>query len=260
LAFRIGNAPVSFGAWSLEASRAPGVPGPERILQALAGAGYDGVELGPLGLFSQPEAIAAHGLTLSGAYVPVPFGAGLGPLDETLDLFDEVEAQARPILADDGDGREPLDLDDVARAVEHVRARGYEPTFHHHMGTRVESERDIERLLEGVDTPLLLDTGHLLAAGGDPATALGAWRDRIDYVHVKDVDLQTLRGAPDWPTAWRRNVFCELGTGDVDVRSFLGELAGFDGWLVIEQDWVPQPGDDAEAQIAAQARNRAFVG
>jgi inosose dehydratase len=260
LALRIGNAPVSFGAWSLEASRVPGVPGPERILQELADAGYDGVELGPLGFFSQPGAIAAHGLILSGGYIPVPFGAGLGPLDETLDLFDEIEPSARPILADEGDAWEPLDLDDVARAVEHVRARGYEPTFHHHMGTRVESEREIERLLEHVDTSLLLDTGHLLAAGTDPTAALRAWRDRIDYVHVKDVELGKLREAPDWPAAWRRNVFCELGTGDVDARGFLDELEGFDGWLVIEQDWVPQPGDEAEAQIAAQARNRGFVG
>lgn len=260
MTLRIGNAPVSFGAWSLAAARAPGVPAPERILQALADAGYEGVELGPLGFFADPAAIAAHGLTLSGGYVPIPFGAGLGPLDATLDVFDEVEPRARPILADDGDANEPLDLDDVVRAVEHVRGRGYEPAFHHHVGTRVESEHEIERLLAHVDTPLLLDTGHLLAAGTDPVEALRAWRDRVDYVHVKDVDLRTLRGAPDWPAAWRANVFCELCTGDVDVRGFLDALDGFDGWLVIEQDWVPQPGDDAGPQIAAQARNRAFVG
>jgi inosose dehydratase len=79
-------------------------------------------------------------------------------------------------------------------------------------------------------------------------------------VHVKDVDLGRLRAAPDWPTAWRANVFCELGTGDLDVRGFLVELGGYEGWLVVEQDWVPQPGADAEGQIAAQARNRAFLG
>ena len=259
MALRIGNAPVSFGAWSLDAARGPGVPPPERVLEALAAAGYDGTELGPVGYFGDGTSIAAHGLVLSGGYVPIPFGDGFGPLDETLDLFERVEPTARPILADDGDASQPLDFDDVARAVAHVRTRGFEPTFHHHMGTRVETEADIERLLDRVDVPLLLDSGHLLAAGSDPVDAFRRWRDRIDYVHVKDVALQVLRDAPDWPAAWRSGVFCELGTGDLDVRAFLAELDGFHGWVVVEQDWVAGPGDDPEQQIAAQARNRRWL-
>jgi inosose dehydratase len=115
-------------------------------------------------------------------------------------------------------------------------------------------------LLQAVDVPLLLDTGHLLAAGADPVEALERWRARIDYVHVKDVDLDVLERAPDWPAAWRDGVFCELGTGDLDVRGLLDRLDGYRGWLVVEQDWVPRPGDDPEPQIAAQARNRAFLG
>lgn len=255
---RVGNAPVSFGAWSLEASVLPSVPTPGRVLEAVASAGYDGIELGPLG-FLDPTQIVAHGLELAGAYVSIPFGDGLGRLDATLDVFDAVEPTARPILADNGDTRARLDFDDVARVVDRVRSRGYEPTFHHHMGTRVETRAQIEALLEAVDVPLLLDTGHLLAAGADPVAALRDWRDRVDYVHLKDVDLHILDTAPDWPTAWRRNPFCELGRGDVDLRAFLSELDEYGGWLVVEQDWVPQPGDDAQQQIAAQARNRAFV-
>jgi inosose dehydratase len=246
LGYRIGNAPVSFGAWNLEASRSPGVPPPERVLTEVAAAGYDGIELGPLG-WLDPASIATHGLELSGAYVSIPFGDGLGLLDATLDVFDAVAPGARPILADDGDMRAPLDTDDVARAVEHARARGYEPTFHHHLGTRVETRAHIERVLERVDVPLLLDTGHLAAAGVEPIAALDDWRGRIDYVHLKDVHLPS-------------GVFCELGTGDVDLRGFLAALDGYDGWLVVEHDWVPRPGDDPEAQIAAQARNRAFLG
>jgi inosose dehydratase len=246
LGYRIGNAPVSFGAWNLEASRSPSVPPPHRVLREVAAAGYDGIELGPLG-WLEPAQIAAHGLELPGAYVSIPFGDGLGSLDATLDVFDDVAPDARPILADAGDTQAPLDADDVTRAVEHARARGYEPTFHHHLGTRVEARAQIEDLLERVDVPLLLDTGHLLAAGVDPVAALQDWRERIDYVHLKDVDL-------------RSGGFCELGTGDVDVRGFLAALDGYDGWLVVEQDWLPQPGDDPEPQIAAQARNRAFLG
>ena len=258
MAHRIANAPVSYGAWSLEASRTPGVPSPERVLAAVAEAGYEGIELGPLG-WLDPAAVAAHGLELAGGYIGIPFGDGLGELDATLDVFDAVAPGARPILADDGDPDAPLDHADVARAVERIRARGYEPTFHHHMGTRVETRVQIEELLERVDVPLLLDTGHLLAAGVDPTQALREWRGRIDYVHVKDLDLAALRAAPDWAAAWPRNVFCQLGAGDVDLDGFLAALEGYDGWIVVEQDWVAQPGDDAEPQLAAQARNLAWL-
>jgi inosose dehydratase len=258
LATRIGNAPVSFGAWSSDAARHPKVPPAERVLSEVAAAGYDGIELGPLG-YLPPDGIAAHGLALAGAYVGIPSGAGNGDLDATLDVFDAVARDARPILADDGDPASPLDYDDVARAVEHVRSRGYEPTFHHHMGTRVETRAQIEALLERVDVPLLLDTGHLAAAGADPVAAYRDWRDRIDYVHVKDADLRVLHDARDWPTAWRSGVFSELGTGDVDLVAFVAELGGYDGWIVVEHDWVPRSGDDPESQLAAQHRNRQFL-
>jgi inosose dehydratase len=258
LATRIGNAPVSFGAWSTEAARHPSVPPAERVLAEVAAAGYDGIELGPLG-YLPPERIAAHGLALAGAYVGIPFGAGFGDLDATLDVFDAVAPDARPILADDGDPAAPLDHAEVARAVEHARTRGYEPTFHHHMGTRVETRAQIEELLDRVDVPLLLDTGHLLTAGVDPAAAYRDWRGRIDYVHVKDVDLGVLHEAPDWPAAWRCGVFCELGTGDVDLPGFLDALDGYEGWIVVEQDWVPRSGDDPETPLAAQHRNRRFL-
>jgi inosose dehydratase len=259
VASRIGNAPVSFGAWSLESSRLQSVPTPERVLAEVASAGYDGIELGPLG-YLEPQRITAHGLELSGAYIPIPFGDGPGPLDATLDVFDAVAPGGRPIFADAGDNGSPLDFDDVARAAEHARERGYEPTFHHHMGTRVETPADIERFLEALDLALLLDTGHLAAVGADPVAALRDWRDRIDYVHVKDVDLAVLKRAPDWAAAWHTNPFCQLGCGDVDVRGFLAELGVYDGWLVVEQDWVPRADDDAEEQVAAQHRNRAFLG
>nr|MBA2475740.1 TIM barrel protein [Actinomycetota bacterium] len=147
----------------------------------------------------------------------------------------------------------------VARAAELARSRGFEPTFHHHVGTFVETPQEIERLLDLTDVGLLLDTGHLVAAGGEPRQALADWRDRIDYVHLKDVRLDVLRGAPHFTEASRRGVFCELGAGDVDLEGFLAGLDGYAGWLVVEQDWVPAPGEDAAGAIESQARNRRWL-
>ena len=75
------------------------------------------------------------------------------------------------MLCDKGPRDGDADLGDVERACELARARGFEPTFHHHMGTRVQEPAEIERLLEGTSVGLLLDTGHLTAAGGDPVAA-----------------------------------------------------------------------------------------
>ena len=151
--------------------------------------------------------------------------------------------------------------DGVARAAERARERGFEPTFHHHMGTTVQTPGEIERLLELTDVGLLLDTGHLTAGGGDPLQGLRDWRERINHVHIKDVSLAILRQEGDWDEAWRAGAFCELGAGDADPAPVVAELqaSGYSGWLVVEQDWVPAPGEDPSAHIEAQARNRRWL-
>ena len=124
-------------------------------------------------------------------------------LRHTLDLFDAVgEKGARPVLCDAGgperianpgrggedaslrldDARWRMLADNVERATGEARRRGYEPVFHHHTSTYVEGLPEIERLLEDTDVPLLLDSGHLLVAGGDPVAALRDWEraDRRD--------------------------------------------------------------------------------
>ncbi|HEY6053824.1 MAG TPA: TIM barrel protein [Gaiellaceae bacterium] len=269
-AIRVANAPVSYGAFELTVGVLPNVAGPERVLAAIADAGYEGTELGPPGYFGDRETLRgnleAHGLALAGGYIPLRFGEpdeDFAALEETLDLFDAAGGRPRPVLADDGSREAPTDwprlLDGVARAAARARERGYEPTFHHHMGTRIQTPAEVERLLEATDVPLLLDSGHLLAGGGDPIQGFRDWRSRIDHVHIKDVRLDLIRTSPSWPEAWRAGAFCELGTGDVDLDAFVAELDGYAGWLVVEQDWVPGPEDDPGPQIEAQRRNRAWL-
>jgi inosose dehydratase len=259
---RVANAPVSYGAFELTVGVLPNVPGPEEVLDAIAAAGYEGTELGPLGYLGDASTLRARldarGLDLVAAFVPVRFGEdGLDALDVTLDLLEPFGA--RPVLADRGPRDGEIDLDAVSRAVERARARGLEPVFHHHMGTRVQTRDEIERLLDGTEVALLVDSGHLTAAGVDPVAALCDWRARVGLVHLKDVRLATLRDAASWDDAWRGGAFCELGTGDADVDGFLAALAGYEGWLVVEQDWVPRPGDDPAGQVEAQARNRRWL-
>src|SRR5581483_3619445 len=76
---RVANAPVSYGAFELTVGVLPNVPEPERVLDAIAAAGYEGTELGPPGYLGEGEELRARlerrGLALAGAFVPIRFDA-----------------------------------------------------------------------------------------------------------------------------------------------------------------------------------------
>jgi inosose dehydratase len=289
---RVANAPLSYGAFEMTVGTRFAVPEPGRILEAIGAAGYAGTDLGPPGYLGEGDVLAdrlaSHGLEVVGGFVPMRFsegddGAGLR---HTLDLFDAAGATgARPVLADAGgpqraanpgrggedaslrldDARWRALADGVARAADTARERGYEPVFHHHTSTYVEGIPEIERLLGDTDVDLLLDSGHLLVAGGDPVAALGDWGERIGAVHVKDVDLDVLETVKaeraDTLTAWRRGLFCALGQGDVDLAAFTRALdaRGYDGWVVVEQDRVLEDLGAFHGAAREQVANREWL-
>jgi inosose dehydratase len=272
------------------------VPDPERVLSAIDAAGYDGTDLGPPGYLGDGDVLGARldagGLEVVGGFVPIAlserarWAEGLQGLQHTLDLFAAAGASdARPVLCDAGgperianpgrggeDASLTLDgarwrtlVEGVARAVQAARERGFEPVFHHHTSTYVEGVPEIERFLADTEVTLLLDTGHLAVAGGDPVTALRDWGARIGAVHLKDVRLDVLARVKaeraDTLTAWRRGLFCALGDGDVDLDAFCSAVAaaGYDGWIVIEQDRVLDGNGSFDVAVADQERNRAWL-
>lgn len=294
---RVASAPLSYGAFEMTVGTDFPVPDPERVLGAIARAGYEGVELGPPGYLGEGPVLRARlqaqDLELVGGFVPVRFSepehweADLAGLDRTLGLFAAAgSTTARPVLCDAGgperlanpgrggedpslrldDGRWRILVDGVERAADLARERGYEPVFHHHTASYVESVPEIERFLEDTDIPLLLDSGHLALAGGDPIVALADWHERIRAIHLKDIRMNVLAAVKaeraDMLTAWRRGVFCALGEGDVDLLGFCAALraAGYDGWIVVEQDRVLENDEAFMDACAEQIRNRAWLG
>ncbi len=295
--FAVANAPCSFGAFELTVGTTQ-VPDPELLLDAVAGAGYAGIDLGPVGYLGSNgilrARLAERGLGLAGGYVGLPFSNpeqfsdSLTMLDAVLDAFDGTApgpAPPRPTLADAGSaeraahpGRAALDRSvglgrakwrtfahNLAVAVERCRERGYEPTFHPHTATYVEAEWEIERLLESSDVGVCLDTGHLLLGRADPVAAVRQWGERINQVHLKDARREVLErivaDAAPVVEIWRRRAFCALGEGDVDVPGVLDALAeiGYRGWLVVEQDILPEPGAPVERAASEQRRNREYL-
>jgi inosose dehydratase len=293
----VANAPVSYGAFEITVGVDPNVPPPLTLLDWVADAGYAGIDLGPVGYLGTTETLAGRlserGLGLAGGYLELPFSepsrlrAQLAELDALLDIFDSLDGSSpepKPTLADAGSpdrsrypGRAALDrsvgldpaewkrfADGLGRAVEHCRNRGYEPTFHHHTATYIEAQWEIERLLEVSDVGLCLDTGHLLLGRGDPLSAIREWAERINQVHLKDASRAKLEeivseGAPV-QEIWRRKAFRALGDGDIDIEAVLTALSeiGYSGWLVVEQDVLPDPANPGQPALD-QRRNREYL-
>ncbi|HEX7993341.1 MAG TPA: TIM barrel protein, partial [Streptosporangiaceae bacterium] len=115
------------------------------------------------------------------------------------------------------------------------------------------------------DIGICLETGHMSLGGGDPAARLGAWADRINHVHLKDVvlDVMTAIIADNAPVTdiWSREAFCQLGHGDLNVAEVLSGLraTGFEGWLVVEQDILPRTAKRFAQAAQDQRDNRAFL-
>jgi inosose dehydratase len=138
------------------------------------------------------------------------------------------------------------------------------------MGTVIETKAEIDRLmaLTGPEVGLLLDTGHLTFAGGDPALAARQHAARIVHVHCKDIRAAVLQEAKarDLPflEAVLEGVFTVPGDGCVDYPAVLKPLAsaGYKGWLVVEAEQDPakahpltyaRMGHDNLAQLARDA-------
>jgi inosose dehydratase len=291
----VANAPVSYGAFELTVGILPDVPDGAAVLDEVAAAGYAGIDLGPLGYFGYGEELAENlarrRLALAGGFFELPFSdpakmpAVVGGLDALLDVFDAVSVNGdglkpRPTLADAGSdlrrsrpGQAARDRSlgfdtegwkhfghGVEMAVARCRARGYEPTFHHETGTHVEAPWEIEKVLELTSIGLCLDTGHLLLGGGDPVQAMEDWGERINHVHLKDarkaVVEQIVKEAAPVAEIWRRKAFCRLGEGDLDVDGVLERLGQYSGWLVVEQDVLPDSGGKPAAD---QRANREYL-
>ncbi len=116
---------------------------------------------------------------------------------------------------------------------------GVRAALHNHLGSRVENMEELDAFMKAVpEALLLLDIGHLHAAGGDCAEAVRKYHDRLAAVHFKDVFyLDKSIGLEEW---WKRLRFCELGGGNagLDWESVAGELVrwNYPDWVLIEQD------------------------
>ncbi|MET0772060.1 MAG: TIM barrel protein, partial [Candidatus Limnocylindrales bacterium] len=291
---RIASAPCSFGVDEVVADDA-WVPGPDEMLDWMLGIGYRGTELGAPGyLGTGREArvrLERRGLALVGAFLPQHFSRadraaadrewlreqvtrlrdaspeGSRPfavLCEAIDEPDRLRWSGR--IADHPQTR--LDaarhrtlVDNLHRAAELVASLGLPAVIHPHAGTYIETDHEIERLMEVLDPSLVglcLDTGHFRYGGADPVRRIRDYAGAVRHVHIKDCRASVLGTLPDgagFVGAVKAGVFCPLGEGDSDIPGSMAALAaiGYEGWLVVEQDTALTL-DITRAQLVATQR------
>ncbi|MEZ5904211.1 MAG: myo-inosose-2 dehydratase [Geminicoccaceae bacterium] len=159
----------------------------------------------------------------------------------------------------------------LTKFAEFLQAEHCPMTFHHHMGTVIETEEEIDLLMESTDAPvgLLLDTGHLTFAGGDVAATTERWGKRINHVHTKDIRKDVLKKlkAEDWSflKGVLEGVFTVPGDGSIDFGAFMKSLKtiGYSGWVVIEAEQDPKKANPlkmAEIGMAALSEAAAAAG
>jgi inosose dehydratase len=118
---------------------------------------------------------------------------------------------------------------------------GITVAYHNHMNQLGETPQEVEQIMEASDpkyVKLLLDVAHYFQGGGDPVKAINQYKDRIQALHLKDVE-SPVPGKDD-PKSYR---FVELGRGKVDLPGVFAALKQikYKSWVMVELDAVPDP-------------------
>ena len=128
---------------------------------------------------------------------------------------------------------------------DHMLAAGMRLVYHHHMGSVVQSAEDIDAFMAhtGPSVSLLLDTGHAVWGGADPAGLAARYRERIHHVHTKDIRpaVRAQSEAEDWSflKSVLNGIYTVPGDGTIDFVSIFRSLPGYSGWVVLEAEQDP---------------------
>lgn len=125
--------------------------------------------------------------------------------------------------------------------------QGMPMAYHHHMGTIIESEDEVNWLMEGSTDAvgLCFDTGHLLFGGGDVSATLDRWDSRVAHVHFKDIRPEVVADVRandrSFLDAVIAGAFTVPGDGCIDFQAVANKLKAmdYDGWIVVEAEQDP---------------------
>ncbi len=277
MSVKLGIAPI---AWSNDDMPELGGDTPlEQCLSEASQAGFSGIESG--GKFPKKSKeliplLEKYNLNLCSGW----YGANLrknsvkeekSKIQEQLKLFQDckapciVFAEVSDSIAGDPDkslsSRPQMDKEGwnefckkISEMGKFLEDQGMPLAYHHHMGTVIETQDDTERLLESTTdhVKLILDTGHMLFAGGDSLQVAKNFKERIIHVHCKDMRKNVLDKSLSQDSSFRQafldGAFTVPGDGCIDYKPLLNFLKkiNYEGWLVVEAEQDPAKANPLE--------------
>lgn len=134
-------------------------------------------------------------------------------------------------------------------------------TFHHHMGTVVQTAEEVDRMMENTDPELfnlLFDSGHLYYCGEDPVAVLKKYAKRVKHVHLKDVRSEVVERVKKEDMSFldgvRAGAFTIPGDGDIDFDPIFKILedTDYEGYMVVEAEQDPAKANPFEYALRAR--------
>lgn len=227
----------------------------ESVIKILSDQGYSSIEMfdGNLERFAEDseqlkKILDENDVSLLGVYIGANYIYKDALEDELwrIEFLSELASQfdAKHIVLGGGavrpNGNTEEDYENLAEGLKQAEAiiskKGMIASYHPHLGSMVESPEQVDRLFEKSSIPFCPDIAHLAAGGGDPLEMIKKYKNRIKYVHLKDL---------------KDGAFVPLGKGDLKISEIIEFLIseGYTGDWLVEIDGYD--GDPEEASLTS---------
>ncbi len=141
--------------------------------------------------------------------------------------------------------------------------KGMKLSCHHHMGTGIQTIKEIDRFMENVQANvyLLYDAGHIYYSEGNfdaCITVLKKYIDRIAHVHLKDVRPGIIEKVREQKLSFldgvRAGTFTVPGDGAIDFEPIFNIISesNYTGWMVVEAEQDPAKANPLEYALKAR--------
>lgn len=141
--------------------------------------------------------------------------------------------------------------------------KGMKMTYHHHMGTGIQTKEEIERFMDSSNENvcLLFDTGHCFYSEGNQEAGieiLKKYVKRVGHVHLKDVRPEVLEKVRKENLSFlegvREGTFTVPGDGAINFDPIFEilEANDYEGWLVVEAEQDPAKANPFEYALKAR--------
>jgi len=169
----------------------------------------------------------------------------------TIQAKQEMRLSTKPVLSEE---EMKTYASNYNKLYDFAKQKGAILSYHHHMGTIIQSPDEIDMFLKYThdEVGLAFDTGHVYFGGGNPLDEIKKHKHRISHVHFKDVREEEKNDAilkdKSFIDAVLAGVYTVPGDGVIDFAPIVDVLKeiNYKGWIVVEAEQDPKVANPLE--------------